>query len=152
MRTYRRDSMSVQFHFFDNSMTDNVMVIKSGVWTNQAQQDWCYSLSMHALTDIAQKVCKKNKTRTTTNTNKRRVLVETENNSVVWTYLAMYGGKSSPEGHEPAGQKSKSVQKPTYCCFFCVFFPLKVAIPAYYTWIPLSLSIHVLPSEFASRS
>ena len=109
---------------------------------------------MHALTDIAQKVCKK-KTKQgqpPTQTNKRRVLVETDNNSVVWAYLAMYGGKSSPEGHEPAGQKSKSVQKPTYCWVFLCFFPLKVAIPAYYTWIPLSLSIHVLPSEFASRS
>ena len=50
--------MTVQFHFSDTSMTNNV-VIKSGVWTDQAQQDWCYSLIMHALTDIAKKCARK---------------------------------------------------------------------------------------------
>ena len=37
---------------------------------------------MHALTDVAQKVCKK-KQGQPPNTNKRRVVVETENESVV---------------------------------------------------------------------
>ena len=78
--TEKKNSMTVQFHFSDTSMNNNVKVIKSGVWTDQAQQDWCYSLIMHVLTDIAQKVCKK-KTRRRTNTNKRQVLVETENES-----------------------------------------------------------------------
>ena len=40
--TYRNDSMTVQFHFSDISMTNNVKVIKSGVWTDQAKQDWYY--------------------------------------------------------------------------------------------------------------
>ena len=69
-------------HFSDTSMTLNVKVMKSGLWTDQAQQDWCYSLIMHALTDVAQKVCKK-KQGQQPNTNKRRVLADTENDSVV---------------------------------------------------------------------
>ena len=82
-KTLLKKSMTVQFNFSDTSMTLNVKVMKSGLWTDQAQQDWCHSLIMHALTDIAQKVCKKKQGQQPTQTNKRRVLVETENESVV---------------------------------------------------------------------
>ena len=36
-----KKSITVQFHFSDTSMTNYVKVIKSGVWTDQAQQNWC---------------------------------------------------------------------------------------------------------------
>ena len=49
----------LRFHFSYTFKTNNVKVIKNGVWMDQAQQDWSYSLIMYALTDIAQKVCKK---------------------------------------------------------------------------------------------
>ena len=144
--------MPVQFHFSDTSMTNNVKVIKSGVWTDQAQQDWCYSLIMHAPTDFAQKVCKK-KTRTTTNTDKQTTLGSSRDRKWIsrfpWIYLVGYGAKSSPAGQKPTGQKSKSVQKPTYYFFFKLSY---FAVPTYYTWASLSSSLHVLPPEFASWS
>ena len=114
--------MTVQFHVSDTSVANNVKVIKSGVWTDQAEQDWCYtSLIMHALTDIAQKVCKK-KTRTATNITKQTSGSCRDRSRVSrfpWIYLAGYGGKSSPAGHEPTGQKSKSVQKPKKKSLLC---------------------------------
>ena len=112
-----KNSMTVQFNFSDTSMINNVKVIKSGVWTDQAKQDWCYSLIMHVLTDFAQKACKKN-TRTTTNTNKQTLGSCREKKMSRSFPLNIFGrvwGKSSLTSHDPTGHKSKSVQKPTSC-------------------------------------
>ena len=137
--TYRNNSMTVQFHFSDTSMTNDVKVIKNGVWSDQARQDWCYSLNMHDLTDIAQKVCKKKQGQ-----QPRQKWVS----RFPWIYLAGYGGKSSPAGHEPTGQKSKSLQKPPtvflksvlhrHFCLLHLGIPLIISSRAS-TWVCISV-------------
>ena len=61
-------------------MTNNVKIIQSGVWTDQAQQNWCYKPN-HARPERYR--WKSVQEKTTTQTIKRRVLVETEKESVV---------------------------------------------------------------------
>ena len=103
---------------------------------------------MHALTDIAQKMCKtktKKKIRTTTNKQTSRSYRDRKWVSrFPWVYLAGYGVKSSPVGHQLTGQKSKSVQKKAHLFILFYFFLTPVA--------SLSLSLNLLPFEFASRS
>ena len=110
---------------------------------------------------ISLKKCesKRQKTTTTktqgqqpTQINKRRVLVETENESVV--SLGYIRPGMGAKAHRPAispRDRSRNPYKspPTFFFFFNLSY---VAISAYCTWASLSSSLHVLLSEFASRS
>ena len=107
---------------------------------------------MHALTDIAQKVYKKKQGQHPTQTNNRRVLVETENGSVVslgYIWPGIGAKAHRPNTSPPDRNRNQYKSPPTN---FCLFYLCYVAIAAYYTWASLSLSLHILPSEFASRS
>ena len=103
----------------------------------------------HARSDRYHSKSVQEETRTTTNTNKQTSGPCRDRRWVScfpWIYLAGYGGKSSPAGHEPTGQKLKSVQKPTYFVVAAVNLSY-VAIPACYPWASLSLSFRILPSR-----
>ena len=140
IRTYRKKSMTVQFNFSDTSMTNNVKVIKRGVWTDQAQQDWCDSLFMHALTDVIQKMCKKKQGQPLTHANKRRVLVETENGSVVslgyvWPNVGAKAHRPAISPHDRSRNSYKSpptILKSLLCRHSCLLHP----------GIPLIISSH----------
>ena len=76
---------------------------------------------MHALTDVAQKVCKRKQGQPPTQTNQRRVLVETENESVV-SHGYIWPGMGAT-AHRPAmspQDRSRSVQKPSYYFSFLI--------------------------------
>ena len=146
--------MTVQFHFSGTSMTNHVNVIKSGVWTDQAQQDCCSSLIMHALTDIAQKVCKKKKKRQgrqPAQTTKRRVLIETENESIVsFAYIwPGMGGKAHRPNLSPHDRSRNLYKSPRAFFFFFVislmspFLLTTPGHPSHHLFAYFHLSLHL---------
>ena len=75
---------------------------------------------MQALTDIAQKVCKKKQGQPPTQTNKRRVLGETENGSVVslgyiWPGV---GAKANRPAMSPQDRSRNPHKSPSTILFF----------------------------------
>ena len=94
-------------------MTNNVEVIKSSVWKDQAQQNWCYKPN-HARPERYRWKSVQEKT-TTTKTIKRRVLDETENESVVsFEYICPgIGAKAHRPSMSPQDRNRKSTQKPS---------------------------------------
>ena len=108
------------------------------------------SLIMHALKDIAEKVCKK-KPPPPKQSNvgfltrqKMSQLFPLDN---IWPGM---GAKADRPDMSPPDRNRNPYKKPTD--YFSFFYLCYVAIRTYYTWAFLSLSLHMLPSEFASRS
>ena len=92
---------------------------------------------MHALTDTAQKVCKKKQGQQPTQTNKRRVLVETEDESVVslgYNWPGM-GAKAHRPAMSPQDRSWNPYKSPP--TFFQIFFllspmsPFRLATPGH---------------------
>ena len=131
-------------------MTNNVTVINSGVWKDQAQQNWCCQPS-HARPERYRRKSVREKT-TTTKTIELRVLIETENESVVsfeYIWPGMRAKAHRPKMSPQDRNRNPYKSPPTN---FCLFYLCCVVISAYYTWASLASSLHMLPSEFASRS
>ena len=101
---------------------------------------------------ISQKCARKKQGQPQSQTNKRWVLFETDNESVVslgyiWPGVGAKVNRPAMSPQDRGGNPYKSL--PTF--FYFLKNLCYVAIPAYYTWTSLSSSLHILPSEFASR-
>ena len=144
-------SVTVQFHFSDSPMTNNVNVIRSGVWTDQAQQNWCYSLIMHVLT-------------TTTKTSKQTPCSCRDRNESVVSFGYTWPVKRS-KAHRPSLRPPYRSRNPyksppdrirnPYKSPPTILFPLPLWC-RHSCWlhlgISLSSSLRRLQPEFASRS
>ena len=104
-------------------MTSNVKVIKSGVWTDQAQQNWCNKPN-HARPETYR--WKSVQEKTTTKTIKRRVLVETENESVV-CFLWILSGRvwrQKPTGRTWAHRTETEIRTKAHRLISLSFIPV----------------------------
>ena len=127
-------------------MTNNVKVLKSGVWTDQAQQDWCYK-SNHARPDRyrSKKCARKNKDN---NQHKQTNVESVVSLGYIWPGMEAKANRPGISLQD----RSRNPYKSPPTCFWLFLYLSSVAIPAYYTWASLSSSLHIPPSEFASRS